>query len=246
MSVVIYGDFTCPYSYLASRRTDALIEAGVDVDWHAVERRPDLPVTGVALTPDSRAALEAEVAEVTELLRPGEELPLEIHGTIPRTEAAVSGYAEAYGVGTAADVRRLLFRTYWVEGGAIGDPEVLRQLLVGPILRGDGGAGPLHEFGYAVAVSRGPMTTAAFRHIQAWRAGWVATGTGTTPTVVVDGTVHAGVAGLHWLADEIDRLGAPRAPEPAEPSRYPEVSLRPQPEWVSTVGGPWARAFMHR
>ena len=35
MTVIIYGDFNCPYSYLASQRADLLSEAGV-----AVDRRP--------------------------------------------------------------------------------------------------------------------------------------------------------------------------------------------------------------
>lgn len=48
----------------------------------------------------------------------------------------MSGYAEAYGAGVAEDVRRLLFRTYWIEDADIGDPRVLRTPLAGPILRG--------------------------------------------------------------------------------------------------------------
>ncbi len=32
MNVIIYGDFNCPYSYLASQRADLLSRAGIAVD----------------------------------------------------------------------------------------------------------------------------------------------------------------------------------------------------------------------
>ena len=41
--VVVYGDFNCPWSYLASRRAAVLAEDGVDVDWRAVEHEPWRP-----------------------------------------------------------------------------------------------------------------------------------------------------------------------------------------------------------
>jgi hypothetical protein len=43
MTVIIYGDFNCPYSYLASQRAGRLREAGVAVDWRAVEHDRRLP-----------------------------------------------------------------------------------------------------------------------------------------------------------------------------------------------------------
>jgi 2-hydroxychromene-2-carboxylate isomerase len=45
--LVIYGDFNCPYSYLASQRADLLCRSGhAAVDWRAVEHDPGLTVTG--------------------------------------------------------------------------------------------------------------------------------------------------------------------------------------------------------
>lgn len=47
MAVIIYGDFNCPYSYLASQRADLLSRMDIaKVEWRAVEHDRGLPVTG--------------------------------------------------------------------------------------------------------------------------------------------------------------------------------------------------------
>lgn len=247
MTIVVYGDFTCPYSYLASRRTDVLTEAGTLVEWRAVEHRPGLPVAGRTLDPPARAALEDEIAEIRGLLIEGEDLPLAVPHLQPRTEAAAAGLAEAAGVGMEDEVRRLLFSAYWLHGTNIGDPEALRGLLVGPILRGHGGADPLHESGYAVSVSGGPITTAAYRRIQGWRRGWAQSGSTTTPTVVADAAVIVGVDGLRYLGERVRHVGGlptQRRRDRAEPADSVSPSVRPEPQWVSTVGGPWSRSYL--
>jgi 2-hydroxychromene-2-carboxylate isomerase len=51
MQLIVYGDFNCPYSYLASQRADELARLGrAEVEWRAVERDPALALTG---TPSS-------------------------------------------------------------------------------------------------------------------------------------------------------------------------------------------------
>ncbi|HLT10579.1 MAG TPA: DsbA family protein [Micromonosporaceae bacterium] len=245
MSLVIYADFNCPWSYLASRRIDALAAAGVEADWRAVEADPRLPVTGQRLTADGRAALQQELSAVAGLLLPGEELPSRLPDLIPKTEAAVSGYAEAYGAGVGADVRRLLFAAYWLEGADIGDPNVLRTRLAGPILRGHSTADPLREAGFAVSVNRGPITTSAWRRVRAWRDEWNRLGRPALPVLLADGEPPAsGEESLRRLEKELARLGAPLNPELPDPARYPAPTVRPAREWVSRVGGPWAYAWM--
>jgi hypothetical protein len=47
--VIVYGDFNCPYSYLASQRAEGLIRGGLArIDWRAVEHDRGLAVTGTA------------------------------------------------------------------------------------------------------------------------------------------------------------------------------------------------------
>ncbi len=47
MSYVVYGDFNCPYSYLASLRVDEVVRRGAGgIEWRAVEHDPRLAVTG--------------------------------------------------------------------------------------------------------------------------------------------------------------------------------------------------------
>ena len=79
MTVIVYGDFNCPYSYLASQRADLLSRAGVAVDWRAVEHDRGLPVTGSRSDSD-RATWDRELAEVASLALPGEHVPASAAG----------------------------------------------------------------------------------------------------------------------------------------------------------------------
>lgn len=210
MGVIVHGDFTCPFSYLASWRTDLLVGTDAAVQWRAVEHAPHTPLTGQRLDDDgSRQALQ-EWHQVQELLLPDEELPGRPPSTRSSTRAAVAGFAEAAGAGVADQVRRLLFRAYWVDGLDIGNPEILRALLAAPIRAGHATSAPLREFGYAVSPARGPVTSAAHRRIRRWRDEWVALGDPTIPALVEDGRVLTGVPAVVRLGELVaDRLGEP-------------------------------------
>src|SRR5580765_3033629 len=111
MKVIVYGDFNCPYSYLASQRSARLARDGVtDIDWRAVEHDPKLAMTG---TPAYRAVWDTELAEVAALARPGEDVPAAPPPVISNTRAAVAAYAEAVSDGIAGELRRRLFRAIW-------------------------------------------------------------------------------------------------------------------------------------
>ncbi|MGH8862867.1 MAG: hypothetical protein ACRDVG_16805, partial [Jatrophihabitantaceae bacterium] len=243
MSIIVYGDFSGPECYLASRRADALAAAATSIDWRAIECRPRLPVTGCRLSAAEQDALAARFRAIDHLLLPGEELPWTMPGLAPKSEAAVSGYAEAYGSAVDADVRRLLFELYWLEGADIGSPTVLRTPLAGPMLRSDASADPLRQVGYAVSVARGPITSDAYWRIRGWRAEWQALDRPALPVVMADGATLTGVDALRRLGKEIAYVDADVDPRLGDPRRYPAVAGKPSPAWVSQIGGRWRNIY---
>ena len=243
MSLIVYGDFGCPACYLAARRVDALHAAGLHVDWRAVEHEPRLPVGGRPLDADAQSELGAQLSELEHLLLPGESLPWAAQRFVPKSEAAVSAYAEAYGAGVADDVRRLLFELYWRDGADIGSPAVLRTPLAGPFLRSRTDAMPLRESGYAVSVDRGPITRSALVRIRTWRADWRELGCPQLPIVLTGGATLMGIDAVRRLGKEIGYVEASPAPEFDDPRRYPAISDRPHAGWVSSIGGRWRFSY---
>jgi hypothetical protein len=62
--------------------------------------------------------------------------------------------------------------------------------------------------------------------------------------LVVDGWQPvSGETALRRLEKEILRAGARVQPELPDPGRYPDAADRPDPRWVSEIGGPWRHAW---
>jgi len=242
VSLIVYADFSSPECYVASRRVDALA-AVAPVDWRAVESRPDLPVGGVPVSAEKRQELEAGFAALDEVLLAGEDVPWSAPATTPRTQAAVSAWAELYDTPVAAEVRRLLFELYWRGGADIGNPNVLRTPLTGPVLRAGAHSDPLREAGYAVAVNRGPITAGAYRRIRQWREEWQALDSPALPVVLVDGATLTGLEAVRRLGKEMVYRGVPVVPALEEPRRYPAIDGRPPKTWVSEIGGRWGNLY---
>ena len=243
-TITVYADFTTPEAYLASRRADILLAAGVALDWRAVQARPNLPVTGHRLSADERDALAARFAALTATLLPGETLPHVIPSLLPRTEAAVTALAEVHATPVAAEVRRLLMALYWTEGADIGSPAALRTPLAGPVLRAGSGSGPLRDSGFAVSVDRGPVTTDGWLRSRGWTAEWSAQGRPELPLVLVDGATLAGRDAVERLGKEIVAAHAPVGLAlDGNPRRYPAERVRPDPHWLSWTGGRWRNAY---
>lgn len=111
--LVAYGDFTCPYSFLASQRVDALRRVGsMRVEWRAVEHDPAVPVGGRPSAPQVEA-WERKLAEVAAAALPGEIVPRIPPRLISNTAAAVAMYAGAT-EWFRPRVRPALFEEVWV------------------------------------------------------------------------------------------------------------------------------------
>ncbi len=187
MNVVVYGDFNCPYSYLASQRADLLSRAGVAVGWRAVEHDAGLPVTGSRSDGDC-ATWDRELAEVASLALPGERVPDRSPVLISNTKAAVAAYAEAVSDSVADELRRRLFRAIWVQGLHLSSAYEVRRLitavmwpqegitdrLASPdlsslLLRDPDLARILRRSGGTIAPDGGPLTATGWRRIRQWR-----------------------------------------------------------------------------
>lgn len=226
--ITVYGDFNCPYSYLASRRVDALQRLGhVGVEWRAVEHDPHLSFTGTPSGPDT-AMWERELAEVAALAGPGERPPATIPPVISNTRAAVAAYAEAVSDGVQDAVRRALFDAIWAHGRHLGGAHAVRSIVaevmwprtaIGehmiapdlpmPVDERPGPGGSFRLFGATVSPDGGPLTTAGYRRIQDWRHHWRALPDQVVPTAVCTDaaggrTVLPGVAALTHLGRLLD------------------------------------------
>ena len=248
MTVIIYGDFNCPYSYLASQRADLLSRAGVTVDWRAVEHGPGLPVTGSRSDRD-QAGWDRELAEAASLALPGEHVPGRPPVLVSNTKAAVAAYAEAVSDGAAGELRRRLFRAIWVQGLHLSSAYEVRRLITGMmwpqeditdrlyspefpslLLRDPDMARIVRRSGGTIGPDGGPLTTAGWRRIRRWRQEWLALPSQVIPAVIgLDQVVRPGIEGLGYLAGLAGTAGLrPRLRAETEPDQAarPVVATR--------------------
>jgi hypothetical protein len=242
--IVLYGDFNCPWSYLASRRADVLATDGVQVDWRSVEHQPRRPIS----SSDSSMrfpSLRDEMDKVLAELLPGEALPYSLAGFVPSTQAALSGYAEAYAAGVADRARQLLFEAFWLHGIDLDDAKVVRTLLVDSVRSGYAASEQVREWGYGVDVTRGPVTTTAWRLVAAWADQWRETGKQIVPVLLLDETAPLlGTDAVDWLGAELLRRGleSRRVPPAKDPGLHSARDLAPL-GWASQHGNRWMRDY---
>jgi hypothetical protein len=228
MTVIIYGDFNCPYSYLASQRADRLRQAGMAVDWRAVEHDHRLPVTGLPSGSD-QASWGRELAETASLALPGEQVPAGPPPVTSNTEAAVSAYAEAVSDGVADELRGSLFRAIWAQGLNLSSPHEVRRLvtdlmwpredvavrLASPdfpslLLRDTDMTRIVRRSGGTIALNGVPLTTAGWRRVRQWRQEWLVLPGQVIPAVIgADQIARPGVEGLRYLAELAGTAGLP-------------------------------------
>jgi hypothetical protein len=243
---VVYGDFSCPWSYLAFHRASALAAAGVPVAWRAVEH-DHRPPDGHGDSSGRSAALREEADRVVGLLLPGERLPLEPVAFVPRTAPAVAAHAESEVAGVPWRVGRLLFESVWVHGIDIGSARTLRTLLAGELRGSHSPSEAVREWGYAVDVTGGPISTEAWRLVRRSAAEWLDLEKLVVPVLRLPGAAPLhGVDALEWLGAQVVARGL--VPEPHEspddvlavPSDRRDV---PALGWVAAHGGRWLRSF---
>jgi DSBA-like thioredoxin domain-containing protein len=233
MRLIVYGDFNCPYSYLASQRVDALLPLGcVEVDWRAVEHDARLSMTGTPASGD-RETWNRELAEVTALALPAEQPPAAVPLLISNTLAAVSAYTEAVTDGVQHELRRVLFEAIWVRRRHLSNAYDVRPIItsvtyppypIGPYLSSElpppglGDPDPLHMtrvLGGTIAPNGIPLTTTGWRRGHQWRQEWLALAQHVVPTVIdPTGTALPGVQGLAYLAGLLTPNRPPTAHQP--------------------------------
>ena len=190
IELIIYGDFNCPYSCLASVRADQLIELGqAEVEWRAVEHDPTIPTPSPRVDGAVAATFDRELAEVRAQLEPGEQVPIRRPAVRSNTAAAIAAFASAP-AGEADRLRRRLFAAYWDDARDIANPAELKML----------GATP--RSGGAQVAAR-------------WREEWLGLGRTVVPMLVLpDGYVSRGLGALARLAAlATTRTGAEAASE---------------------------------
>lgn len=236
-TIVVYGDFACPWSYLAQRRASALAGAGARVDWRAVGQ-----ATAPAGVPDDKAARYAAMTDqarlAASLLSTGEELPLNPAGFVPRTRATISAYAETYAAGVAPRGLDLLFTSYWRDGVDIGDPNVLRVLLHDELRSSASPSPQVSEWGIATDLAGAPLSSAAWHLVRSWNAEWRDLGSPVLPVIQVgEHRPVFGVRAVEWLGRAVQTLGldvrVPEAEPEIDPAGLPTLS------WISGFGGAW-------
>jgi hypothetical protein len=172
--MVIYGDFNCPFSALASSRAGDLERRGaVEVDWRSVEHDASIPPLGELISGDRRDELERELGQIRDLLAIGEPDRLRLPAKRANTRLATKTYAAASHQDRLAR-RELFFAAYWVDGLDLTDRQVVESL-----------GGPRRNGGTA----------------QRWRSGWMALPQPIVPAMVLsDGSILGGLAALEHLS----------------------------------------------
>jgi hypothetical protein len=246
VTVLIYGDFNCPYSYLASQRAGRLSKAGTAVDWRAVEHDRGLPAGGLPSGGDL-ASWGRELTEVASLALPGEGVPV-LPVLITNTEAAVAAYAEAVSDGIEGELRRGLFRAIWVKGLNLSGPHEVRRLVTGLmwpredvavrlaspdfpslLLRDTDMTRIVRRLGGTIALNGVPLTTTGWRRVRQWRQEWLALPSQVIPAVIgSDHIVRPGVEGLRYLAGLVGSAGLP-ASLPAQARTAPGRNIGQAP-----------------
>jgi predicted DsbA family dithiol-disulfide isomerase len=173
--LVIYGDFACPHSYLASLRSQRLVESGrAEVEWRAVTADLWSPRSGRATAGTLASKIGTQIEEIRRLAGADESLVVKVPTFLPDTTPAVLALASAEPP-DAPRLRQALFLTLWRDSRDIANPLELHRL----------GA---------------RLTTTAQERVDHWDRTWRSIDQPTVPMMMLQtGWVLRGVDVLHRL-----------------------------------------------
>ena len=177
-TALIFGDFNCPFSAVASSRAARIERLGIGVvDWHAVEHAPTIAAAGAPVRGELAEDLGRELVQIRDLLTPSEVDLLRLPSVLPNTRSATSAYAAVLPDRRSA-VRERLFAACWRHETDLSDEVVIDEL-----------AGPARDDDQAAR----------------WRASWQSLPQQLVPVMVLpDGYVSRGLGALARLAEALD------------------------------------------
>lgn len=128
--LVIYGDFSCPFSALAFRRATRYAQAAsVPFEWRAVEHAPEVPVEGVLLDDAARAEFARELAIIRELLT-DDEADDQLIPTVRLNTARLSALHASLPPARRLEFAAAAFDAYWRDGRDLNDPAEVERFEV--------------------------------------------------------------------------------------------------------------------
>lgn len=178
---LVYGDFNCPLSLLASSWCDELTRMhALAVEWRAVEHDPGIPRRGRPLDDALAVDLAAQVDEVAQRLVRGGRIRLALPPVLPNSSLAIGAFAGQHAP-NARRLRRALFAAVWRDGLNVGRWAQLDRVLTTP-LRVD------------------------FARADRWRRSWADDGHPRLPAIVLpSGAVLQHEEALRYLDDRVAR-----------------------------------------
>lgn len=206
-TVVLYGDFNCPFSALAATRAERLERAGLlGVDWRCVEHDPSIGPNETPLTAEQHAAFAAELEQVAGLLTDDDQFPARVPTRRLNTRDLNLTYAAAP-TSMRPRLRAELFAAYWFHDVDLTDDLTLAGI-VASVAKRVGDDDP-EAAGSSPPATTGVRSTPR-QTVATWQAEWLALPRPIVPAMVLpDGSVSRGLGALARLAD-----GSVSAPSP--------------------------------
>ncbi len=187
-TVVVYGDFNCPFSALANARASRLAADGtMRIDWRCVEHDPTIGPDESPLTESQRADFVAELDQIRDLLTTDE---LDRFG-VPSRRLNTRDLNVTHAATSPLDrqpLRTALFEAYWCD-----DLDLTDDAVVDGIVASVAGADAAHA-----AAGRRP---AVERTVAGWQREWEDLPRRIVPMMVLpSGEVSRGLGVLARLA----------------------------------------------